>query len=168
MNKFANSTGFSLIEVMIALAVLTIGLTGLAAMQLSAMQFSHSSHYRSLASTIALDFEERLWLDLADNNFACDPADEWAGKVSELATVWNRTYLEGDQSGGEEGEENADAATHMLRIPGLVIAPGEATFAGSVVEIPVSLSWTESRFGDTESTTETFDYTVRIQCTTST
>ncbi|HKX54778.1 MAG TPA: type IV pilus modification protein PilV [Xanthomonadales bacterium] len=168
MNRFVKNAGFTLIEVMIALAVLTIGLTGLAAMQLSAMQFSHSSHYRSLASTIALDFEERLWLDLADNIFACDPVDDWAGKVAELATDWNRAYLEAEQSDGDEDNEGADVSRYMLRIPGLVIEPGEATFAGSVVEIPVSLSWTESRFGDTESTTETFDYTVRIQCTTST
>lgn len=160
MNRHSSNAGFTLIEVMIALAVLTIGLTGLAAMQLSAMQFSHSSHYRSLASTIALDFEERLWLDLADNDFTCDPADDWEGKVADLATDWNRTYL------AEDDAEDAQDYAYMLRIPGLTISPGEAIFADSVVQIPVSLSWTESRFGDTESTTENFNYTVRIQCTT--
>jgi hypothetical protein len=53
----------------------------------------------------------------------------------------------------------------MLRIPGLAIASGTASTAGSTVTIPVSLSWTEARFGDAESTTETFSYNVRIQCT---
>jgi type IV pilus modification protein PilV len=89
----ANQGGFTLIEVMIALAVLAIGLAGLAAMQLTAMQFSHSAHYRSLASTIVLDFEERLWLELADNDFECSPGDNWAGKVAALATDWNRANL---------------------------------------------------------------------------
>lgn len=152
--------GFTLIEVMIALAVLTIGLTGLAAMQLSAMQFSHSAHYRSLASTIVLDFEERLWLELADNNFECSPEDNWEGKVEALALDWNRTNLAVD-----DGEEEV-AVKHALRIPGLSIAlPTAATTAGSVVLIPVSLSWTEARFGDTEGTTESFTYNIRIQCT---
>jgi len=149
--------GFTLIEVMIALAVLTIGLTGLAAMQLSAMQFSHSAHYRSMASTIALDFEERLWLDLADNDFDCAPEDDWEGKVDALADDWIRANL----------EEDEDAPVkHALRIPGLTIEPGTATTAGSVVLVPVTMSWTEARFGDRESTTETFTYNVRIQCTT--
>ena len=83
MNKLTHQ-GFTLIEVMIALAVLTIGLTGLAAMQMSAMQYSHSSHYRSMASTIALDFEERMWLELADNNLECAPGDDFSGKVTAL------------------------------------------------------------------------------------
>jgi len=46
--------GFTLIEVLIALAVLSIGLAGMAALQLSSLQYTHSAHYRSLATTIAL------------------------------------------------------------------------------------------------------------------
>lgn len=161
--RYRKSAGFTLIEVMIALAVLTIGLTGLAAMQLSAMQYSHSSHYRSLASTIALDFEERLWLELADNDFDCAPADDWDSHVSALTTHWNELYhSEGDQ----EEEETEGAAVHRVRIPSLNIAAGAAETAGSTVTIPITLSWGEARFGDTESTTESFSFNVRIQCTT--
>lgn len=148
--------GFTLIEVMMALAVLTIGLTGLAAMQLTAMQYSHSAHYRSMASTVVLDFEERLWLELADDDLAC--GGDWASKVSALATDWNRANLATDDD--EEG-----TVKHALRIPGLAIAPGTITSAGSVVQIPVSLSWTEARFGDIENTAESFTYNIRIQCT---
>ncbi len=152
--------GFTLIEVMIALGVLTIGLTGLAAMQLSAMQYSHSAHYRSLASTIALDFEERLWLELADNVLACD--DDWSGKVATLATHWNRVQLEAEET---DSDQEASPTGYLLRIPGLNITSGTATTVGSTVTIPVSLNWTEARFGDSESTSESFTYNVRIQCT---
>lgn len=158
MKIYRSNAGFTLIEVMIALAVLTIGMTGLAAMQLSAMQFSHSSHYRSLASTIALDFEERLWLELADNNFECSPADNWAGKVGALATDWNRANLATD-------DDVDGTVKHALRIPGLAVAAGGATTAGSVVLIPITMTWTEARFGDKENTTESFNYNIRIQCT---
>jgi type IV pilus assembly protein PilV len=154
-----NAAGFTLIEVMIALAVLTIGLTGLAAMQLSAMQYSHSSHYRSMASTIALDFEERLWMELADNVLDCD--DDWDAKVSTLSTHWNQTYYETEEVDGEEV-----GVGNMLRIPGLAIAAGASATAGSTVTIPITLSWSEARFSDTgENTTESFTYNVRIQCT---
>lgn len=160
INRYRRSgtSGFTLIEVMIALAVLTIGLTGLAAMQLSAMQFSHSSHYRSLASTVALNIEEQLWLELADNNFDC--TSDWAGMVADHQTMWRRTYL-------DEAEEN-----RSLLIPGLQIElddenlPGVVDDEGTVVRIPIVLSWTEARFGDTDGTnTETFDYTIQIKCT---
>jgi type IV pilus modification protein PilV len=159
------TAGFTLIEVMIALAVLTIGLTGLAAMQISAMQYSHSSHYRSMASTIALDFEERMWLELADNDFDCAPEDEWDSEVSVLATHWNQLY--NDEGDGDVEEQEAEGVTaQRIRIPGLNISAGAAATAGSTVTIPITLSWTEARFGDTESTTESFSFNVRIQCTT--
>jgi type IV pilus modification protein PilV len=161
------TAGFTLIEVMIALAVLTIGLTGLAAMQISAMQYSHSSHYRSMASTIALDFEERMWLELADSDFDCAPEDEWDNEVSVLATHWNQLYNDDGDGDVDVEEQEAEAVTaQRIRIPGLNIAAGAAATAGSTVTIPITLSWTEARFGDTESTTESFSFNVRIQCTT--
>ncbi len=149
--------GFTLIEVMIALAVLAIGLAGLAAMQLSSMQYAHSSHFRSMASTIAMDFEERLWLELADNTdlFLCD-GSTIASAAADLATHWNRTAV---------GAEWDWSTANMLKIPNLNITPGAAdTSVSSVVLIPVTMTWGESRFSDTEATTESFAYNVRIQC----
>lgn len=149
--------GFTLIEVMIALAVLTIGLTGLAAMQLSSMQYAHSSHFRSLATTIAMDFEERLWLELADNTnlLLCDGSTV-ASAAADLATHWNRSAAGGDWDW---------STANLLRVPGLTITPGTPdTSVASVVLIPVTMTWGEARFGDTEATTESFEYNVRIQC----
>ena len=163
MNKrtVAKAKGFTLIEVMIALAVLTIGLTGLAAMHLTSLQYVHSSHYRSLASTIAMDFEERLWLRLADNGLSgCPDVNE--ASVDELAAHWDRESV-GD---GDWTWSNAN----MLQIRDLEITPGEPVIGAAVVEIPLTFSWSESRFRDVESDDpdivplESFTYTVRIQC----
>ncbi|HET6564089.1 MAG TPA: type IV pilus modification protein PilV [Xanthomonadales bacterium] len=154
-HRRSGNAGFTLIEVMIALAVLTIGLTGLAVMQLSSMQFSHSSHYRSLASTVALNIEEQLWLELADNDFDC--GSDWDGMVTDHQTSWARTYL-------DDAEED-----RSLLIPGLQINLNDddpPVVDGTVVKIPIVLSWTETRFGDTDgANTESFDYTIQIQCT---
>ncbi|SEQ00883.1 type IV pilus assembly protein PilV [Ectothiorhodospira magna] len=57
--------GFSLIEVMVALLVLSIGLLGLAALQLTALRGAHSAYQHTLASIMAMDAGERLWLSLA-------------------------------------------------------------------------------------------------------
>jgi type IV pilus assembly protein PilV len=57
--------GFSLIEALIALVVLSIGLIGVAAMQLKALQSATAGYQRSVASVAAVDAQERLWAQLA-------------------------------------------------------------------------------------------------------
>lgn len=57
--------GFSLIEALIALVVLSIGLIGVAAMQLKALQSANAGYQRSVASVAAVDAQERLWAELA-------------------------------------------------------------------------------------------------------
>lgn len=163
-------SGLSLIEVLIALAVVSIGLAGMAAMQLTTLQFVHSAHYRSMASTVALDFEERLWLEVADNDLAgCpDVTDGEGSPIDALLEHWNRDYV------GGEGDWNWSSA-RMLKVSNLAIDAGEPdTSMSGVTQIPVTLTWCESRFTDLEgedqtdqcpsATVETFTYNVRILC----
>ena len=151
------SSGMSLIEVMIALVVLSIGLAGLAALHLNSVQFVHSAHYRSLASTIALDLEERLWLRVADNALVgCpDPGTEAGTAAAELIEDWNREAV-------SESWEWTTAP--LLRIPNLSIDIGTPVVGSATVEIPVTLIWNESRFSDTEDPVEQFDYVLRVVC----
>ena len=62
MNRFnANSThGFTLIEVMVTVVILSLGLLGLAAMQLSALKNSHGAQLRNQATTLAYEIGERI------------------------------------------------------------------------------------------------------------
>ncbi|MGP9768010.1 type IV pilus modification protein PilV [Halomonas sp. AOP13-D3-9] len=57
----SSQRGFSLIEALIALVVLSIGLIGVAAMQLKALQSANAGYQRSVASVAAVDAQERLW-----------------------------------------------------------------------------------------------------------
>ncbi len=61
------SAGFTLIEALVALLVLSIGLLGVAAMQLEALQGAHAAYQRSIASLAAQDVQERLWAEVAQN-----------------------------------------------------------------------------------------------------
>ena len=63
--------GFTLVEALVAILVLSLGLLGVAAMQLKAMQGAHMSYQRSLATVIAMDANERLWAALAGTGGAC-------------------------------------------------------------------------------------------------
>lgn len=74
------AAGFSLLEVLIALLVLSIGLLGLAGLQANAVSFNHSAYMRSQATNLAYDIGDRMRtnrqaaLDGAYEHAAVNPA----------------------------------------------------------------------------------------------
>jgi type IV pilus assembly protein PilV len=52
--------GFSMIEILITLVVLSIGLLGIAGLQVTGMQSNRSAYYRSQATLIAYDMIDRM------------------------------------------------------------------------------------------------------------
>lgn len=56
----AGMQGFSLIEVLVAVVVLSIGLLGLAALQVSGLRVGQSSFYRAQAAQLATDMADRM------------------------------------------------------------------------------------------------------------
>jgi type IV pilus assembly protein PilV len=52
--------GFTLIEVLVALVVLSIGLLGLASLQLSSLRWNHGASLRSQATLLAYDIVDRM------------------------------------------------------------------------------------------------------------
>ncbi|WP_191621175.1 type IV pilus modification protein PilV [Marinihelvus fidelis] len=153
--------GMTLIEVLIALAVLSIGMVGMAAMHMQTLKYVHSAHYRSVASTVALDLEERLWLNLATRDSGCpDTSGGTDAPVGQLRTHWNRSSV-----GGEDWNwSTAD----MVKIPNLTVTTGFILPSASVVNVPVTFTWSENRFSaggeGEESTTESFTYNLRVMC----
>lgn len=145
--------GLSLIEVLIALVVLSIGLTGMAALHLNSLQSVHSAHYRSMASAISLDFEERLWLEVSTASDAdlVDGCPNTSHVADELLEYWSNPQSGWDWSDAEK-----------LQLPNLQVSVGDAVAGEAWTEIPITLAWAENRFRDQEM--ESFDYTVRVVC----
>lgn len=56
--------GFSLIEVLVSVVVLSVGLLGLAALQVSGLRVGQSSFYRAQAAQLATDMADRLRANL--------------------------------------------------------------------------------------------------------
>ena len=56
--------GFSLIEVLVSIVVLSVGLLGLAALQVSGLRVGQSSFYRAQAAQLATDMADRLRANL--------------------------------------------------------------------------------------------------------
>ncbi len=55
-----NLKGFTLIEVLVALLILSIGLLGLAGLQVSGLRSNHSAYVRSQAVMLAQDMADRM------------------------------------------------------------------------------------------------------------
>lgn len=53
-------SGFSLVEVLVALFVLSIGLLGLAALQTTSLQYNTGSYFRTQATFLAYDIIDRM------------------------------------------------------------------------------------------------------------
>ncbi len=59
MNKYSQS-GFSLMEVLIALLIMSIGLLGLAALQATSLKANHGAYQRTQATFLAYDIMDRM------------------------------------------------------------------------------------------------------------
>ncbi|XKH60523.1 type IV pilus modification protein PilV [Halomonas sediminis] len=110
--------GFSLIEALVALLVLSFGLVGVAAMQLKALQSATAGYQRSVATLAAVDAQERLWAELVkmdqdseDTRQDCSEIED--DYVKGIETNWQEDWFEsstatplrqfsGNISGGDE------------------------------------------------------------------
>lgn len=61
-------TGFTLVEMLVALVVLTIGLLGVAALQVQAMKYNTDAYLRTQAAILAYDIADRMRANEASAN----------------------------------------------------------------------------------------------------
>lgn len=95
--------GFSLIEALIALVVLSIGLIGVAAMQLKALQSATAGYQRSIVTLAAVDAQERLWAELAqladgDDCSVITPQQARAPSGGSVEEQWKEWWNDDDSS----------------------------------------------------------------------
>ena len=118
----AQTSGFTLIEILIALLVLSVGLLGLAAVQFQSLQNSHASYERSMATMQARDLVERLWggiCDLYDNGGNIVP-----GAEDEIFEAWKDdhtivgTFAEQDWDAGLNPDSNTGVWTIIIEWTG--------------------------------------------------
>ena len=129
--------GFSLVEVLVTLVVVSVGMLGLAALCVASVRASRAALYRTQAVTLAADIADRMRANrMPANAYDCGgPCAADAGgnaiAISDL-TSW-RSRID---AGLPEG---AAAISYSSATPG---APSSYT---------VSISWTESGTGAAEA-----------------
>ncbi len=127
MNRHAQS-GFTLLEALIALLVLSIGLLGVAAMQLRALQSAHMGYQRAVVSLAAIDAQERAWAGLAQS-----PASARACPQANTMT--------------------ADWRIQWFGVGKIIVDDNNQIFFDDVssCEYRVSIKWQEERYSSGES-----------------
>ncbi len=138
--------GFTMIEVLVALIVLSLGLLGLASLQVATTKFNHSAYLRSQATRLAYSMADRM---RANRAAAVDNA-AYAGVA----------YIADPACGGIAGatvaERDVSAWRNALACS-LPAGNGRIDFAGDMVTI--SVQWDDTRG---EEAAETFSMTTRL------
>lgn len=139
-DRFHDQKGSSLLEVMVTLMILSVGLMGLAMLQLKGMQFNTNAYFRSQASLSAGDIIERMRINPgASNEYAAawptsapSPACNTTTKCSssELAAhdlwVWSQALT--------------NPATGL---PGATALIAAASSNPAVGKFTITISWSE-------------------------
>ena len=131
-------TGFSIIEVLVALLVLAIGLLGLAALQAQGLRFNHDAYVRSQATNLAYDIVDRMRANRAnvaayttpDPGLACDPTD---ASINMDLSCWYES-LDATLPGGD-GLITANATANFYDVTVRWIDRTPRDFGG-VVQVP--------------------------------
>ncbi|RIA19789.1 type IV pilus assembly protein PilV [Ectopseudomonas oleovorans] len=144
---FTTQRGFSLIEVLVTLVLLTIGMLGLVAMQGRGIQFTADSVSRNNAAMLATEIMEKIRAnpDARDDYLIsqleaegeCGTAAIAANDVAKQLTCWSekvRTLMPGSAG----GDADAVAVRNAFYICRSVVPGACAAGSGSTVEVQVA------------------------------
>lgn len=111
--------GFSMIEVLVTIVLISFGLLGVAAMQLTALKNTHSAEYRTQATVLAYDIIERTRanrkaLAAGSYDLAIGSSPPSSGIVGSDLTTWRNVLGRRLPSG--TGSLSYSAATGVLTV----------------------------------------------------
>lgn len=143
--------GATLIEVLIAIVVLSIGLLGLAGLQVTSVQSNHSAYQRSQASLLANDLADRMR----------------ANRTEALTNAYVADYVDSSSSHTVTGTRAAKDLAEWLNSLALKLPDGRGKIEKSGSLVTIHVRWNDNRGRiktsvDSDSGTETFTYRTEI------
>ena len=131
---YLRAKGFTLIEVLVAMLILSISLLGMAGLQIMSLQSSGSSLSRSQATMLAYDLAERMRRNSDQSGFYVNNLDQTITSPDCLSTGCSPEEL--------AREDIIQWQTSLQDIN------GAATIASVDNEITLEISWSESHYGN--------------------
>ena len=142
--RLRGARGFSLIEVLVALAILSVGLLGLAALQATALRANQGANFRSQATNAAYDILDMIRANRLNAN------------------AYNTNFTSTVPSGTTTAAVDVRRWKTNLRNTIGASAQGRVAIVGGIVT--VDIRWTDSRAGgDAAGNAQTtFTFTTQI------
>lgn len=138
INPKKRNSGFSLIEVLIALVIISVGLIGLAALQARGLQYNQGAYLRSQANVLAYDMIDRMRIN----------------RASAQAGAYNLSLAASAPSGSTLAAQ--DLANWLGLLAGSLPA-GDGEVSCDVTLCSVRVTWQEA-----DGATYEFNYQTRI------
>jgi type IV pilus assembly protein PilV len=131
--------GFTLVEILVALVVLSIGLLGVAALQLMSLRSNHGSAMRSQATFLAYDIVDRMR----------------ANRSAAIAGDYNIDLGDEGDAGTIAGDDLIAWKQNIARTLPAIDNAGVAEFADGSVELNGNIFTVTIRWNDYEATGDT-------------
>lgn len=144
-----SSAGLTLIEVLVTLLVLSIGLIALGSLNLLSVRSAQSSYYVSIATSMALDLEERLWLAASQLETGCLSDTEIDSIIADKNASWTAT----EERLGLPARDGT-----LIEATKVNVTPGTDNLW---IDVEIPISWSDNRIDDS---VETFTYSARVTC----
>lgn len=143
ISRRVHSQGYSLIEVLIGILILSVGILGMASMQVSAKRVGYDSLQRSIATTLAHDMIERIRSNpnAASNYIAANLGGGTATEPNPNCFTADCDTLQLAAHDLWEWEQALKGASEQIgakSVGGLVNPRGCITHAGGVVTVTVA------------------------------
>ncbi len=150
-NSRPKQHGFSLLEVLIAVLVLSIGLLGLAGLQATSLRYNHDAQLRGQASLLAYDMADRL---RANRDAAV--AGNYDGTHTATACQDNFT-----PAGGAVAARDLDEWRQSL---GCLLPDAQGVVSRNGDMATITIQWVEDRsVDDPTAARQTFSFTSRLR-----
>lgn len=151
INLRSTQDGATLIEVLIAILVLSIGLLGLAGLQVTSIQSNYSAYYRSQATVLAYDYADRMRTN----------------RTAALVMSSDSNFPTSSSTNSVSGTQSAKDKAQWLNTLALTLPDGTGRVERSGTRITISVRWNDNRgriktATDTSTPSETFIYRTDI------
>lgn len=158
-----SQSGFTLLEILVAIVVLSIGLLGLAGLQAVSLNNNQTAYYRSIATQQAYDMADRIRANLT--GVIAGHYDDLSGTPEDPGCIAT------DDTGCEDPEEVAATDYFQWRAANLALLPGgngtvtccsEGTVAGGDCvctanrKFEIAVTWTEKATSGVDAATQSF------------
>ncbi|MFV2059678.1 MAG: type IV pilus modification protein PilV [Gammaproteobacteria bacterium] len=155
-----NQHGFTMIEILIAFIILSVGVLGLAGLQGASIKSSNTAYMRTVATTQIYDFAERIRSNTKGHLLAIDGGDNVYNQLSGIPAYANCNIATNLPSAGCDTNQLAVRDIALWNTENARVLPnGQGTIRRAGQSFIITVSWDEDGLGS-GFTTDGFGFPV--------